>query len=154
MFRRPHRDDRAGEELLGRAMRALPDPEITPGFNNKIHQTLEQKPAKGLALWLTIRPGAYAAGGTFAVTLALLSLLGGSGHFSSLTDAPTLSAAAALRTDRLSDVETFIEGAGLTSASLRTVIAPQSASGPGASPGLPASRPLRTAPSTHPVQGA
>ena len=42
MFRRPGTDDHDTEDLLGRAMRALPDPQISPEFNDRSHRELSQ----------------------------------------------------------------------------------------------------------------
>ena len=74
MFRKQSSDRNDGEDLLGRALRALPVPEISSDFNSRIHQELAESPHTRVPYWSMLRPGLYAMGASFALTIVMLSL--------------------------------------------------------------------------------
>lgn len=150
MFRKPIPDESLGDEMMGRALRALSNPQVSPDFNQSIHSALRRaNPNLRGSLWPSLRAAAAGLSVSFAVTLALLSLFGGSSAIVSQSNHQVVN-----QTPGSSDaMETLVERTNLTSASIRTLLQPSPApqpslpTAPGTGPGV------QSAPTTH-VRGA
>jgi hypothetical protein len=156
MFRKPDSNSDCREDLLGRALRSIPDPVLSQDFNNHVHRALAEKHHEKRRFWNMLRPGLCAMGGSFAATLALLSAFGGGTHSAITANASKLNLATEQRSGRAEDLDSLIERSDLTSAMIRTLIGPTSVLTPSAERApvrAPAVKPTTPTILTH-VQGA
>jgi hypothetical protein len=152
MFGKHVREERSREELLGRAVRTLPNPQVSLDFNRSIHAALKRaEPNRQIYLWQSLRTALAGLSFSFALTLILLSLFGGSGSINTaLNRSITSNDAFSGRSDA---VEILVERTNLTSASIRTLLQGPAASQP-VRPTEPGNGPaIQRTPSTH-LRGA
>jgi hypothetical protein len=152
MFRKASSNDDGSEELLGRALRTLPDPLISRDFNTRIHLGLTPAVNVTHGYWRRLRPALCGMGGSFAVTLGLLSMFGGSAPNPGGSDVQKLKTTAAHQVERSDEMDSLIERADLTSASIRTLLLPASPPAPARPPGAEPSSMLKSR--TTSLQGA
>jgi hypothetical protein len=127
---------------------------VSPDFNSRIHRELARESRVNRRYWQILRPGLCAMGGSFAVTITLLGLFSGSAHSTFVRDIPKLNMTTAQRAGRMEDVESLIERTDLTSASIRTLLLPDSAPARASSPDSSTAPSIKPSPHTRRVQGA
>ena len=139
MFRKPDPDQDYCDGLLGRALREMPEPEPQPDFNRQIHTALRDSlPHRRSIVWPSVRTAFMGVCGSFAATLALLSISGGTQRAAAGSYRTAANHIKSANTGRVDALDVLVERADLTSASIRTLM----------------QHPLRTQPEPAPVMHA